>query len=310
MPRGKKKKKVIEISPPTVRGRKRRGHANSHSPVRSPITPSSLESIHCEEAEMAEQNNLNLSDYATSKLDGLQHSIWRSSIIANNFEIKPATIQLLQANVRFGGSIIEDPKNHILNFLEICDTFKHNGVSNDAIRLRPFPFSLRDKAKFWLQSLLEGSITTWEVGTSIKAVAGGALMSKPVDDAYTLLETMSSNKHQWHSDINVHARVAGIQDSYMFSSLSFQSATLAKNANNPYSNTYNPSWRNHPNFSWNHNQGVGPSLSSARPNNPLGFNVGGFNQQARMPPSPVEKKPSLEEKMKSYMSKIDALMQS
>ena len=26
--------------------------------------------------------------------------------------------------------------------------------------------------------------------------------------------------------------------------------------NNPYSNTYNPGWRNHPNFSWSNNQGL------------------------------------------------------
>ncbi|KAF7834764.1 uncharacterized protein G2W53_009623 [Senna tora] len=246
---------------------------------------------------MAEQNNRNVSDYASPKLDGLQHSIRRPSIQANNFEIKPATIQLLQANGQFGGSPIEDPNNHILNFLEICDTFKHNGVSDDAIRLRLFPFSLRDKAKVWLQSLLEGSITTWEelaqqfltkyfppgktakmrnditsfvlldneslyeawerfkellkkcphhglpkwlqvqtfynglsseIRTSIDAAAGGALMSKPVDAAYTLLETMSSNNHQWHSDRHVHARVTGVQESDMFASLSSQIVVLTK----------------------------------------------------------------------------------
>ncbi|KAF7810615.1 uncharacterized protein G2W53_037358 [Senna tora] len=297
MPRGKKKKKVVETSPPPVRGRKRRGHAISHSPVRSPISPSSPESTHSEEAEMAKQNNRNVFDYATPKLNGLQHSIRRPSIQANNFEIKLATIQLLQANEQFGGSPIEDPNDHILNFLEICDTFKNNGVSDDAIRLRLFPFSLRDKAKVWLQSLPEGPISTWEeltqqfltqyfppgktakmrnditsfvvldneslyeawerfkellrkcphhglpkwlqvqtfynglsseIRTSIDATAGGALMSKPIDAAYTLLETMSSNNHQWHSDRNVHARVAGVQDSNMFASLSSQIAALTK----------------------------------------------------------------------------------
>ncbi|XP_020271670.1 uncharacterized protein LOC109846842 [Asparagus officinalis] len=37
-----------------------------------------------------------------------------------------------------------------------------NGVSDDAIKLRLFPFSLRDKARPWLQSLPPGSITTWD----------------------------------------------------------------------------------------------------------------------------------------------------
>ncbi|XP_027368226.1 uncharacterized protein LOC113874201 [Abrus precatorius] len=36
-----------------------------------------------------------------------------------------------------------------------------NGVSEDAIRLRLFPFSLRDKAKCWLQAQPQGSISTW-----------------------------------------------------------------------------------------------------------------------------------------------------
>ena len=38
-----------------------------------------------------------------------------------------------------------------------------NGVSNDAIRLRLFPFSLKDKAKSWLLNSNANSYTTSEV---------------------------------------------------------------------------------------------------------------------------------------------------
>ena len=40
----------------------------------------------------------------------------------------------------------EDPNMHISNFLEVCDMMKYNRVSNNAIHLRLFPFSLKDKA--------------------------------------------------------------------------------------------------------------------------------------------------------------------
>ncbi|XP_073133495.1 uncharacterized protein [Henckelia pumila] len=68
---------------------------------------------------------------------------------------------MIQNTVQFGGSTIDDPNAHIENFLEICDTFKQQGVSDDTILLRLFLFSLRDKAKSWLNSLPAGSIITW-----------------------------------------------------------------------------------------------------------------------------------------------------
>lgn len=62
---------------------------------------------------------------------------------------------------QFGGGDVENPNNHLANFLEICDTIKLNGVSEDAIRLRLFPFSLKNKAKEWLNSKPPNSFTTW-----------------------------------------------------------------------------------------------------------------------------------------------------
>ncbi|KAL0446361.1 UNVERIFIED_CONTAM: Retrovirus-related Pol polyprotein from transposon TNT 1-94 [Sesamum latifolium] len=104
-------------------------------------------------------------EYSFPTADGMIFNIAKPAVEANNFEIKPAIIQIIRSSVQFSSFPDEDPNKYLINFLEICDTFRFNGVSNDAVRLRIFPFSLCDTAKAWLQSLPAGSITTWAVLT-------------------------------------------------------------------------------------------------------------------------------------------------
>ena len=57
---------------------------------------------------------------------------------------------------------MDNPNAHLRKFLMTCNTIKLNGVSVDAIQLRHFPFSLRDRASDWLQNEEPNSFTTWE----------------------------------------------------------------------------------------------------------------------------------------------------
>ena len=84
-------------------------------------------------SNMADREQKALRDYAMPSINIATSRIRRPAIQANNFEIKPAIIQLIQQTVQFRGLSQEDPNVHIANFLEICDTFKHNGVTDDAI---------------------------------------------------------------------------------------------------------------------------------------------------------------------------------
>ncbi|KAJ9556291.1 hypothetical protein OSB04_010905 [Centaurea solstitialis] len=55
-----------------------------------------------------------------------------------------------------------DPNIHVESFLVICDLFRIEAASHDAICLRFFPFTLVGEAKAWLRSLEPSSITTWD----------------------------------------------------------------------------------------------------------------------------------------------------
>ena len=83
-----------------------------------------------------------LNDYIIPSIVDAASSIRRPLVRANNFKIKSTMIQMIQSTVQFSGHVHDDPNAHISNFLELCDTFKINGVSDDAIRLRLFSFSL------------------------------------------------------------------------------------------------------------------------------------------------------------------------
>lgn len=69
-----------------------------------------------------------LMDYAMPSTNRATSSIRRSAIQANHFEIKLVIIQMIQQTVQFDELSQEDPKVHIVKFLKICDTFKHNEV--------------------------------------------------------------------------------------------------------------------------------------------------------------------------------------
>jgi len=102
-----------------------------------------------------------LRDFTTPDPNFMPSSIMRPPIEANNFQFNPRLVTLFQQE-QFGGSPFENPNTHISSYLEKCDTIEMNGFSNDAIRLRLFPFSLKDKAKSWLLNSNANSFTTWE----------------------------------------------------------------------------------------------------------------------------------------------------
>jgi hypothetical protein len=66
------------------------------------------------------------------------------------FELEPALIKMVQQSP-FSDKASEDANAHLQHFLEICSTFTIR-VTQDAVRLHLFPFSLLGKAKQWFYS--------------------------------------------------------------------------------------------------------------------------------------------------------------
>ena len=49
---------------------------------------------------------------------------------------------------------------NLSNFLELCGIIKMIEVDLDVIKLKLFPFSLKEKARNWFHNLAQGSIET------------------------------------------------------------------------------------------------------------------------------------------------------
>ncbi|XP_075475898.1 uncharacterized protein LOC142515052 [Primulina tabacum] len=297
-----------------------------------------------------EPRRIPMLDYAQPSLDGARPSI------------------MIQNTVQFGGSALDDPNSHIADFLEICDTFKFNGVSDDAIRLRLFPFSLRDKAKSWLNCLPVGSITTWEDMAKaflIKYFPPSKTMKLRADITTFAQYEQESLYEAWerykdllrrcpHHELPLgQRRGAGVNQVNDLSEVSAQLEALNRKIdgmsmsestmrlqeifcdkcggehdvqdcqdgnpfyvpegapvkqvgfqnrprNDPYSNTYNPGWRNHPNFSWGgqnnqHRQQRGPPY---------------VMHQGFKPEPSREEKSNLEQMMTKFISATETRFQN
>ena len=88
-------------------------------------------------------------------------AIRQPTVDANNFELKSALITMVQQH-QFTCHPTEDPNEHLVRFLRMANTVKLNGVRPEVIKLHLFPFSLRDIAATWYESLPYGSVDTWE----------------------------------------------------------------------------------------------------------------------------------------------------
>ncbi|XP_021818812.1 uncharacterized protein LOC110760797 [Prunus avium] len=293
---------------------------------------------------------------------------------ARNYELKNIHFNMMPS---FHGLSSEDPLAHIRDIFNMVSNMAlTEGVTEEHLRMKVFPYTLKDKAKMWLNSLRPGLLTSWTevqnkflekffstqktdalrdkimqfsqqadesfseawerfnnfliqcphhglptlvlmrifykaLRVSSKAAvnnyAGGSIKNKTPTECQTLFDTLAIETQ--HSDTRgKRAGIYEIGSSNAFASkeqvdaiTSKLDALLAMNGraptqeicsicavpghatiscphgvdfpeflqeqanmvntyrrpgNDPFSNTYNPGWQRHPNFSWSNNQNV------------------------------------------------------
>ena len=110
---------------------------------------------------MAGQDQRVLRDYALLQASDIISSIVNATVEVNNFELSAALITFIERN-QLGGHPGDNPNVYLYKFLAMCDIININRESMEAIRMLPFPFSLRYRASNWLQNEEANSFTTWK----------------------------------------------------------------------------------------------------------------------------------------------------
>ena len=96
-----------------------------------------------------ETRKIILKDY-TYPTGSTQHSCITLSALTTNFEIKSGMIQILSV---FRGLANENSYQYVKKFEDICGTMKYNHMTEESLKIRLFPFSL--KTLDWFNFYLE-----------------------------------------------------------------------------------------------------------------------------------------------------------
>ena len=105
------------------------------------------------------QDNTKLCDFSNTNDNDFISTPISPITDAEYCEINVALLNLVMKD-QFSGLPSEDAATHLNNFVDLCDMQKKY-VDNNIVKLKLFPFSLRDRAKTWFSSLPKNSIDSW-----------------------------------------------------------------------------------------------------------------------------------------------------
>ena len=106
------------------------------------------------------QDNTKLCDFSNTNTNDFLSTSIAPITDAESCEINAALLNLVMKDP-FSGLPSEDAATRLNSFVDLCDMQKKKDVDKDIVKLKLFPFSLRDRAKAWFSSLPKNSIDSW-----------------------------------------------------------------------------------------------------------------------------------------------------
>ncbi|CAN6712659.1 unnamed protein product [Malus baccata var. baccata] len=108
-------------------------------------------------------DNRTIKELSASGLDNVAPLCIQYPMVAlgktDEFELKSS---LLHHIPKFHGMSMEDPNKHLKEFEVVCSSMTLVNVDGNILKMKAFPFSLLEKAKYWLYELAPETVTSWE----------------------------------------------------------------------------------------------------------------------------------------------------
>ncbi|GJS99595.1 hypothetical protein Tco_0820765 [Tanacetum coccineum] len=249
-----------------------------------------------------------LGDYSRPSHEGYRNTIElpdRNNVVP----LRSDTIRLVQNGCSFHGLQSEDPNQHVKDFLKLVDSLDLDVANKERTRLRLFQFSLRDQASNWLeQDLALYDNESWndprDFAKLVKAISLPQDVPSTSDRRLIELEKKVQLLMEAHlapkQPIQVYKKYSsceicsGPHDTQYcmenpefvdYASLRTDEAggkwfTFKPEQNN-LGDTYNPSWKSHPNLKWRQPQNTQNNFSNP-PNRLSKFEADFKQQQSEM----------------------------
>ncbi|GJS92473.1 MAK10-like protein [Tanacetum coccineum] len=247
---------------------------------------------------MGDENPIRtLGDYSKPSHEGYRNTI--ELPVGNNVvPLRSDTIRLVQNGCSFHGLRSEDLNQHLKDFLKLVDALDLDGENKERMRLRLFQFSLRDQASNWLERLPAGSITTWEDLTTrfLAQFFPSGRTAKLRNDILMF--------QQHHGDSLSEAWTPFVEYASLRTDEAGGKWYTFKLEQNNLGDTYNPSWRSHPNLRWRQPQNSQNNFSN--PPNRFQPNGSILNCSFNNRPQSFNNQSNLEGLVSNFMASYDA----